>query len=192
MSNYFPLFVGSGYGGSAALSLAAREQKCRNFAVRVLQRGIFMLFLAADFRVKYKMNFPKRTTVQSHTIEIAGRYAETDQGGVIHHSVYPVWFEMGRTELLRANGLAYKDLESAGVFFVVAELHIKYRRPALYDEKLRLTTSCTKVTAGKVEHTYKLSRNSDGEILAEGSSVLACVDSEGKVRRVPEFMYPEA
>jgi acyl-CoA thioester hydrolase len=138
------------------------------------------------------MNFPKRTTVQSHTIEISGRYAETDQGGVIHHSVFPVWFEMGRTELLRANGLAYKDLEKAGVLFVVAELHVKYRRPALYDEKLLLTTSCTKVTAGKVEHTYKLSRNSDGEILAEGSSVLACVDSEGKVRRVPEFMYPQS
>jgi acyl-CoA thioester hydrolase len=169
-----------------------RSKNAEYFAGRALQIRIFVLFLAAEFRFRYEMNFPKRTTVQSHTIELAGRYAETDQGGVIHHSVYPVWFEMGRTELLRANGLAYKDLESAGVFFVVAELCIKYRRPATYDEKLRLETSCTKVTAGKVEHSYKLSRNSNGEILAEGSSILACVDSEGRVRRVPEFMYPEA
>jgi len=120
------------------------------------------------------------------------RYAETDKGGVVHHSVYPVWFEMGRTELLRANGLAYKDLEKAGVFFVVAELHIKYRRPAKYDEKLQLETNCSAVTASKVEHTYKLKRCCDGEVLVEGSSILACVGAEGKIRRIPEFMYPES
>jgi len=96
------------------------------------------------------MQFRKRTTIQSHTITIVPRYAETDQAGVAHHSVYPVWFEMGRTELLRVNGLAYKDLEQAGVLFVVAELHIKYRQPARYDEKLQLETRCSNVTASKV------------------------------------------
>jgi len=98
------------------------------------------------------MGFPNRTTIQSHTITIVPRYNETDQGGVVHNSVYPVWFEMGRTELLRANNVAYKDLEEAGVFFVVAELNIKYRRPARYDEKLQLETSCSKVSASRVEH----------------------------------------
>jgi len=136
------------------------------------------------------MDFPKHTNIQSHTITIVPRYAETDQAGVVHHSVYPVWFEMGRTELLRANGLAYKDLEAAGVFFVVAELHIKYRRPARYDEKLVLETTCSAVTSGKVEHTYKLTCCGDGVVLAEGSSILACVNSEGKVQRIPEFMHP--
>ena len=138
------------------------------------------------------MNFPERMAIQSHTITIVPRYAETDKGGVVHHSVYPVWFEMGRTELLRANGLAYKDLEQAGVFFVVARLQIKYRQPAQYDEKLKLETVCSSVTASKVEHTYKLTRCCDGFVLAEGSSALACVNAEGKVRRVPEFIYPEA
>ncbi len=138
------------------------------------------------------MSFPKRMIVQSHKIIIVPRYAETDKAGVVHHSVYPVWFEMGRTELLRANGLAYKDLEEAGVLFVVAELFIKYRRPAMYDEKLQLETHCSAVTASKVEHSYKLTRCCDGAILAEGSSVLACVSAEGKVRRIPGFMYPEA
>jgi acyl-CoA thioester hydrolase len=137
------------------------------------------------------MDFPKRTIIQNHTIIIVPRYAETDKAGIVHHSVYPVWFEMGRTELLRANGLAYKDLEVAGVFFVVAELNIKYRRPAFYDEKLRLETSCTGVTASKVEHSYKLIREESRLVLAEGASILACVDSEGKVRRIPEFMHPE-
>ena len=67
------------------------------------------------------MSFPQHLNIQSHKINIVPRYAETDKGGVVHHSVYPVWFEMGRTELLRANGVAYKDLEAAGVFFVVAQ-----------------------------------------------------------------------
>ena len=137
------------------------------------------------------MDFPRRTTISSHTINIVPRYAEMDKGGVIHHSVYPVWFEMGRTELLRANGVAYKDLEAAGVFFVVAQLNIKFRRPAQYDEQLLLETTCSAVSAAKVEHVYKLTRCSDGVILAEGGSILACVNEEGKVRRVPEFMYPE-
>ncbi|MGD8786677.1 MAG: thioesterase family protein [Phycisphaerales bacterium] len=136
------------------------------------------------------MDFPERITIQSHTITIVPRYAETDKAGVVHHSVYPVWFEMGRTELLRVNGLAYKDLEQAGVFFVVAELFIKYRQPAMYDEELKLQTNCSKVTASRVEHTYKLMRFGNGIIVAEGSSVLACVNGDGKIRRVPEFMYP--
>ena len=135
------------------------------------------------------MDFPEQLTIQNHKIIVVPRYAETDKGGVVHHSVYPVWFEMGRTELLRANGVAYKDLEAAGVFFVVARLNIKFCRPAQYDERLELETTCSVVTAAKVEHVYKLTR--DGVILAEGDSVLACVDEKGRVRRVPEFMYPE-
>ncbi|MHC4159617.1 MAG: acyl-CoA thioesterase [Planctomycetota bacterium] len=137
------------------------------------------------------MDFPERITVQSHTITIVPRYAETDQAGVVHHSVYPVWFEMGRTELLRANGLAYKDLEKAAIFLVVAELYIKFRQPATYDEKLQLETSCSGVTATRVKHAYKLTRNSDGALLAEGSSTLACVNENGAAQRIPEFMHTE-
>ena len=59
-----------------------------------------------------------KNNIKSHTINIVPRYAETDQAGVVHHTVYPVWLEMGRTELLRANGLAYRDLEKKGTMFV--------------------------------------------------------------------------
>ena len=138
------------------------------------------------------MDFSQRMTIQTHTITIVPRYAETDKAGVIHHSVYPVWFEMGRTELVRANGIAYRDLEKTGILFVVARLQIKYRRPALYDEKLELETTCSRVTTSKVEHTYKLTRCSDGMILAEAGTVLACVNAEGKLQRIPEFMYPDS
>ncbi|MHC4457374.1 MAG: acyl-CoA thioesterase [Planctomycetota bacterium] len=134
------------------------------------------------------MNAPKHKAIESHIITIVPRYAETDQAGVVHHSIYPIWFEMGRTELLRANGLVYKDLEKQGVFFVVAELKIKYRNPARYDEKLQLETSCSAVTASRIEHTYRLTRSCDGAIIAEGSSVLVCVNAEGKICKIPEFI----
>jgi len=134
------------------------------------------------------MNFLKQTSIQSHTITIRPRYTETDQSGAVHHSVYPVWFEMGRTELLRANNIAYKDLEEAGIFFVVLRLNVHYRRAARYDEELRLTTTCTSVSNARVEHSYRLVRASNGLLLAEGSSVLACIDSNGKPRRIPDVM----
>lgn len=137
------------------------------------------------------MEFPQNTTIQSHSIAIVPRYCETDQAGVVHHSVYPVWFELGRTELLRANGLAYKDLEKSGFFMVVAELTVKYRNGAFYDEQLELTTTCSQVTAARIEHTYRLIRPETGQLLAEGSSILACVNAQGKIQRVPEFMYAQ-
>ena len=82
-----------------------------------------------------------------------------------------------------------EDLEAGGVFFVIAELAIKYRRGAKYDEELELETRCLSVSGSKIKHIYELKRVCDGEIIAEGSSVLACVSAEGKVRRIPGFMY---
>jgi len=135
--------------------------------------------------------WPERISVPSLAIDIVPRYAETDKAGVIHHSVYPVWFEMGRTELLRVNGLAYKDLEAEGIFFVVAELQIKYRRPAFYDQPLQLLTACARVTASRAEHTYRLCDKVTNRLLTEASSTLACVNARGKLRKMPSFMYVE-
>jgi len=146
---------------------------------------------STEYQNEPSIEFPDCTKIPEHTITIIPRYSETDQAGVVHHTVYPVWFEMGRTELLRVNGLAYSELEKAGTFFVVAELTAKYRRPCFYDEQLALTTTCTKITRARIEHTYALKRADTGVLLAEGTSILACVDKSGKPRRMPEFMYPE-
>ncbi len=134
-----------------------------------------------------EMKLPEKTTVTTHTITIIPRYCETDQAGVVHHTVYPIWLEMGRTELLRENGIAYSQLEKAGTFFVVADLNIKYRRPALYDEKLDLSTTITKVTSARVEHSYSL-KNASGIVLAEAITTLACVDPKGSLQKIPDFM----
>ncbi len=64
------------------------------------------------------------------------RYAECDPQNVVHHASYPVWLEMARTELLREQGVVYRELEASGVMFVVARLSVRYRRPARYDDTL--------------------------------------------------------
>ena len=145
---------------------------------------------STDYQDEPSIEFPDCTSVDEYTIPIVPRYSETDQAGIVHHTVYPIWFEMGRTELLRANGLAYSELEKAGVFFVISALTAKYRRPCFYDEQLDLITTCSRITSARVEHSYQLKRASTGVLLAEGTSVLACVDKQGRVRRTPKFMFP--
>jgi len=106
--------------------------------------------------------------------------------GVVHHAVYPLWFEMGRTEMLRAAGGNYRDLEAAGVFLAVVWLETRYRRPARYDDLLRVRTTLRAAGPVKVEHTYEVFRGE--ELLAEGRTTLACLDREGKARPIPESL----
>jgi acyl-CoA thioester hydrolase len=117
--------------------------------------------------------------------------------GVAHHAVYPVWLEMGRTELLRQSfenhsnasghaGLSYRQLEEQGVFLAVVSLSIKYKRPARYDDLLTLKTTLTSAGHVKIEHEYELSR--DGLVLATGESTLACLDGDGRPRELPPML----
>ena len=117
-------------------------------------------------------------------IEVRVRYTECDPMGVAHHTAYPVWFEMGRTELLRASGLRYRDLEHQGVFFAVAALSIKYRRPARYDDQLVLETKITGTGRAKILHAYELFR--DGELLATAETTLVCLDRNGRPQAMPD------
>ena len=117
------------------------------------------------------------------TIRVRVRYQECDPMNVAHHSVYAVWLEMARTELLREQGVAYADLEKAGVFFVVARLSLRFRRPALYDDELDVTAVAEASAGVKLEHRYEVRRG--GESLATATTTLACVDRDGKLRPVP-------
>ena len=126
--------------------------------------------------------------MDKHTISFRVRYAETDQSCVVHHSVYPVWFEMGRVELLRSSGLTYKEMERLGFFFVVVDLHVRYRQPARFDDELELETSRSSQTKVTIEHSYRLTRRSDGELLTEGSTLIACVNTKGRPCRIPQVM----
>ncbi len=121
--------------------------------------------------------------MQSSDTEIRVRYAETDRMGYLHHAQYFVYFEQGRTELLRAQGISYRDLEDQGHLLVVVKLDCKFRRPAQYDEVLRLRTTLVRTTPVRVEHRYELFRGET--LLAEGSSTLACVDRQGQLQPLP-------
>jgi len=124
--------------------------------------------------------------LMEHDLTIRVRYKETDAMGFLHHSNYFVYFEMGRTELLRAQGGSYREMEESGYLMVVVKLTCRYRQPARFDDLLTLKTRVKKVGAAKLEHEYFLYR---GEVLlAEAESTLACVDREGKVQLMPESM----
>ncbi len=118
------------------------------------------------------------------TIELRVRYCECDPMGVAHHTAFPVWFEMGRTELLRDTGIRYRDMEAEGFFFAVVALEVRYRRPARYDDRLVLETRLAKLGRAKIEHAYRLLR--EGQILAEATTTLVCLDRDGRPQPVPD------
>ncbi len=122
--------------------------------------------------------------LMEHDIEIRVRYSETDAMGFLHHANYLSYFEIGRTELFRAQGGDYRRMEELGLFLVVAKVQVRYRKPARYDDLLRLHTRISRTTTVRLEHTYQLFRND--ELLAEAESTLACVDSHGSVQMIPQ------
>jgi acyl-CoA thioester hydrolase len=124
--------------------------------------------------------------LDSDEITIRVRYAETDRMGLVHHANYIVYFETGRTELLRNRGHSYRELEDAGHYLVIVEIGCKFKRPAYYDDLLTLKTIVERVTHVKIVHRYELRR--DGLLLAEGHSTLACVDREGRPQPLPEIL----
>ncbi len=124
--------------------------------------------------------------ITEHNLEIRVRYQETDAMGLLHHANYFTFFEMGRTELLRECGMSYREFEAGGLFMVVVRINCRYRRPVRYDDLLRLHTRVSKVTAGKIEHVYQVFRGQ--ELVAEAESTLACVDRDGVLQRVPQWL----
>lgn len=120
------------------------------------------------------------------SIDIRVRYCECDPMGVVHHTVYPVWFEMGRTELLRSTGRTYRDMEREGLLLAVVRLEATYKQPARYDDLVQLRTTLVRVGAVKVEHSYELWRGED--LLVTGATTLACIDRDGRAKPLPEGM----
>lgn len=105
--------------------------------------------------------------------------------GVVHHSHYLVWFEIGRTEYMRERGSSYADMEKGGIFMPVVEAFSRYHAPARYDEVLEVETVVAAATRVKVEFAYRILRPSDGKLLATGGTVHAATDPAGQPRRMP-------
>jgi acyl-CoA thioester hydrolase len=122
--------------------------------------------------------------VPDHTVTVRVRYGETDQMGVVYHPNYFLYFETGRTELLREAGIAYRDLERSGVFLVVTEASCSYRSAARYDEELTILTRVDHVGKATIGFSYRVLGPGD-RLLAEGRTVLASVDAAKSPVRLP-------
>ena len=118
--------------------------------------------------------------------EVRVRYVEADRMGFLHHSRYFVLFEEARTEALRQLGLTYRNMEDEGWFIVVVNASCRFRAPAHYDDVLRIETTITRITHTRIDHAYRVTRKSDGRLLADAKTTLACVDREGNVQGIPE------
>ncbi len=122
----------------------------------------------------------------AYETQIRVRYRDCDQQGVVHHTLYGVYFEIGRTEMFRQmnGGASYRDMERSGRLFVVVSLNCKFHRPARYDDVLTVKTRLGKVTRVKIELLYEIYRGD--ELLTTGSTILATIDANGNVIPVPD------
>ena len=123
-----------------------------------------------------------------HETEIRVRYAETDQMGIVHHANYLTWFEVGRSELCRARGFSYKEMEDDDdSLLVVAETYCRYKSPALYDDLVTVRTRVGEVRSRSLRFFYEVYRASDDTLLAEGETMHVVTDKDKKVRKLPEI-----
>lgn len=123
--------------------------------------------------------------------QIRVRYAETDKMGIVHHSNYLVWFELGRSEFCRARGFSYKEMEERdNALMVVAEAYCRYKSPAYYEDVLTLRTKIAEIRSRSIRFTYEIYRAADQTMLAEGETLHLVTDENKKVRTLPE-LYKE-
>jgi acyl-CoA thioester hydrolase len=113
------------------------------------------------------------------------RYAETDQMGVAWHGNYFAWFEVGRTDLLRAHGMSYSELEEQDLYLPVIEARAAYGRPARYDDAIEVHTRVASHSGARVAFEYQVRLDVDQAPLATGFTAHAAVDGRGKPRRLP-------
>ncbi|MCQ2229536.1 MAG: acyl-CoA thioesterase [Bacteroidales bacterium] len=114
------------------------------------------------------------------------RYADTDKMGVVYHSNYAVYFEVGRTEMFREIGLSYNEMEKNNLMLPLVDLYINYKRPALYDDMITVTTTVTEMPNVKIRFDYEI-HNEQGELLVTGYATLVFIDMlRNRPMRMPD------
>ena len=124
-----------------------------------------------------------------HEIEIRVRYYETDGQGYVHHANYLQYFELARVDQLLAMGYDYADLERDGIILVVKKLAVSFHKPSRFGDTLRLQIRTVRAQGARIDHEYRVLRGN--ELVAEGQTTLACIDREGQVQRLPDFLMGE-
>ena len=122
-----------------------------------------------------------------HETEIRVRYAETDQMGIVHHANYLIWFESGRSDLCRARGFSYKEMEDKDdALMVVAEATVRYKSPAFYEDVLSSARGSARSEAVRSDLFTRSSARQTIRLLAEGETLHLVTDQNKKVRQIPE------
>jgi len=117
----------------------------------------------------------KKNKLQQSITKTRVRYSETDQMSVVYHGNYAQYFELGRTEWLRDLGITYKNMEKKGIMLPVISLTCNFKKSALYDDLLKITTSLVKKPMVKIEFIYEI-KNEEDQLICTGNSVLAFMD----------------
>lgn len=120
------------------------------------------------------------------------RYAETDQMGVVYHSNYFIWFEIGRVELLRQMGFTYKEMEQRdGCYIAVVDARCRYKAPARYDDEILVRTHLKNARESLIHFGYEAMRAGDGTLLAEGETTHIVTGADMNKKPLPS-KYIEA
>ena len=124
----------------------------------------------------------------SFETKIRVEYHHTDQMGIVHHSNYVKFFEVARTEWLRAMGITYAEMERRGVMMPIVDVAVKYRNPALYDELISVTAFVDEAPMARMTFRYEV-RGEDGREIATGSTTLGFIDSQTRrPQRAPQWL----
>ena len=113
------------------------------------------------------------------------RFCETDLMGIVHHASYLVYFETGRVEWLRRRGITYTAWVERGIHLPVANAELRYRATARFHDLLAVETTLSKLRSVSLDYTYRIVRQGDGVVIADGMTRLASVDDQHKLVRIP-------
>ena len=115
-------------------------------------------------------------------------YSETDQMGFVYHANYLIWMDKARTEHMRERGMSYKELEEQGTYLTVTDVHVRYRRPARYDDMIRVRCWVRELASRRVVFGYAVERAETGELLATAETSLIALNPQQTLSRIPEHV----
>jgi acyl-CoA thioester hydrolase len=126
--------------------------------------------------------------VDRHLVRVRVIYADTDALGIVYHTNYIRWFEIGRTELFRDMGILYTEVEAAGYNLPLTQVYCHYLFPAHYDDIILVETEIEYLKRASMKFTYRIWDEERRKVLTEGYTVHACTDRDGRIIRIPAMI----
>lgn len=126
--------------------------------------------------------------MNSVTLDLPVRFAETDAMAVVHHSNYVIWFEAARVALMEAVGTPYAEVAAGGNHFAVTRLDVEYRASARFGDTVRITASVESIRSRQVKFAYQVHNLTDQALLATGTTEHICVDLQGRMAKIPAYV----